>query len=126
MMSIGEINFDKVVIDCIDPSSLSEFYAELLGWKKAYIADDFVIIVSDACKVNIGFQKNEMYVTPVWPEEDNRQQQMLHLDFSMEKQKVQEWVDFAIKLGAKKAPDQYGEWVVMLDPEGHPFCFDVI
>lgn len=126
MKNIGVINFDKVVLDCKEPEALSEFYAKLLGWKKDYISDDFVIIVSEKCNVNIGFQKNEMYVAPVWPEEINKQQQMLHLDFSMEKEKLQEWIDYAVELGAKKAEAQYGEWAVMLDPEGHPFCFDVI
>lgn len=126
MNRIGKISFDKVVLDCKDPEKLSDFYAKLLGWQKGYISDDFIIIVSENCAVNIGFQKNDMYVAPVWPEEADRQQQMLHLDFSMEKAKLQEWIDFAIKLGATKAEKQYGEWAVMLDPEGHPFCFDIM
>ncbi|WP_099204402.1 VOC family protein [Scatolibacter rhodanostii] len=125
MKSLGEIKFDKVVIDCREPAILSEFYAQLLGWKKGYITDDFVIIVSEKYNVNIGFQKNEMYIPPIWPEEQGKQQQMLHLDFAMEKAKLQEWIDFAVSLGAKKAENQYGEWAVMLDPEGHPFCFDI-
>jgi hypothetical protein len=126
MKNIGIINFDKVVIDCKDPVTLSDFYANLLGWNKGYITDDFIIIGSENCNVNIGFQRNEMYVAPVWPEENNRQQQMLHIDFSMEKAKLQEWIDYAVELGAKKAEKQYGDWAVMLDPEGHPFCFDVM
>lgn len=125
MERIGEINFDKVVLDCRDPQALSDFYAKLLGWHKGYVTDDFIIIVSQSCAVNIGFQRNELYTPPVWPEEPGRQQQMLHLDFSMEKEKLQEWTDFAVSLGAKKADTQYGEWAVMLDPEGHPFCLDV-
>ncbi|WP_278248537.1 VOC family protein [Clostridium sp. KNHs205] len=49
-----------------------------------------------------------------------------HLDFSMEKAKLQEWINYALELGARKADIQYGDWAVMLDPEGHPFCFDVV
>ena len=126
MENIGEINFDKVVLDCKDPMALSDFYVKLLGWKKGYVTNDFVIIGSEKCNVNIGFQKNELYIAPIWPEEVGKQQQMLHLDFSMEKATLQEWINYAIELGARKADTQYGDWVVMLDLEGHPFCFDVI
>ena len=124
--NIGVIKFDKVVIDCKDPAALSDFYAELLGWHKGYVTDGFIIIGSDSCNVDIGFQRNEDYVSPVWPEEHNKQQQMLHIDFAIEKTALQDWIDLAIQLGAKKATQQFGEWAVMLDPEGHPFCFDVI
>lgn len=126
MKNIGEINFDKVVLDCKNPVTLSDFYVNLMGWHKGYETDDFIIIYSEKCKVNIGFQRNEIYVAPVWPEEVNKQQQMMHLDFSMEKAKLQEWINYALELGARKADIQYGDWVVMLDPEGHPFCFDVV
>ena len=129
MTKIGPIHFDKVVIDCKDPVALSDFYVSLLGWHKGYITDDFIIIGSDDCKVDIGFQRNEDYVPPVWPEEANKQQQMLHIDFSMQHSKLQQWIDYAVSLGAKKAAFQYaeaGDGAVMLDPEGHPFCFDVI
>lgn len=126
MKNIGEINFDKVVIDCVNPHLLADFYVNLLGWKKGYETEEFVIIGSEKCNVNIGFQRNEIYTVPVWPEETGKQQQMLHLDFSMEKEKLKDWIDYAVKLGAKKAEIQYGNWAVMFDPEGHPFCFDVI
>ncbi|MBH1940378.1 VOC family protein [Mobilitalea sibirica] len=126
MENIGEINLDKVVLDCKNPVMLSDFYVKLLGWHKGYETDDFIIIGSEKCNVNIGFQRNELYVAPVWPEEVNKQQQMLHLDFSMEKAKLQEWINYALELGARQADIQYGEWAVMLDPEGHPFCFDVV
>jgi hypothetical protein len=126
MTNIGEINFDKVVLDCKSPVILSDFYAKLLGWHKGYETYDFIIIGSEKCNINIGFQRNEMYIAPVWPEEVNKQQQMLHLDFSMEKAKLQEWINYALELGARKADIQYGDWAVMLDPEGHPFCFDVM
>jgi hypothetical protein len=129
MNKIGKISFDKVVLDCKDPVALSDFYVSLLGWTKGYITDDFVIIASEDCNVDIGFQRNEMYVAPVWPEEENKQQQMLHIDFSMQQSKLQEWIDYAVSIGAKKSQIQFpehGDGVVMFDPEGHPFCLDVI
>ena len=128
-MAIGKISFDKVVLDCKDPAALSDFYCKLLGWQKGYITDDFIIIVSDDCNVDIGFQRNGDYIPPVWPEAEGKQQQMLHIDFSMQKSKLREWIDYVEALGGKKAEYQYsneGDWAVMLDPEGHPFCLDAI
>lgn len=124
MKSTGEIKFDKVVLDCKDPAALSDFYVKLLGWQKGYITDDFVIITADNGYIDIGFQKNEAYIPPVWPEEPGRQQQMLHLDFCMDRERLQELVQYAVSLGAKKAEMQYGDWVVLVDPAGHPFCFE--
>jgi len=128
-MSIGKISFDKVVLDCKDPVALSDFYAALLGWRKGYVTDDFIIIGSKGCNVDIGFQRNDDYVPPVWPEAEGRQQQMLHIDFSMQQSKLQEWIEYVVELGGKKAEFQYaeeGDGAVMLDPEGHPFCLDII
>jgi len=79
--------------------------------------------------VDIGFQRNDDYVPPVWPEAPGKQQQMLHIDFSMQQSKLQEWIDCVVELGGKKAAFQYaeaGDGAVMLDPEGHPFCLDII
>ncbi len=128
-MKIGKISFDKIVLDCKDPVTLSDFYVRLLGWKKGYITDDFIIIGSDDCNVDIGFQKNDMYVAPVWPEVEGKQQMMLHIDFSMQQSKLQEWIDYVVELGGSKSEFQYaeaGDGAVMLDPEGHPFCLDII
>ncbi len=126
MMNTASIKFDKVVLDCLDPHALSLFYADLLGWNKGYITDDFVIIGSETSNVDIGFQRNADYIPPVWPESLNRQQQMLHLDFSVENlEEVKQLVQHAIEKGATKAVYQYSEeWMVMLDPEGHPFCIE--
>jgi hypothetical protein len=123
----GNIIFDKVVIDCLDPASLADFYIKLLGWEKGYDNDGFIIIGSDICNVDIGFQRNPNYVPPKWPEEGKEQQQMLHLDFAIPKAELHDWEQYAVSYGAKIADTQYSDqWTVMLDPEGHPFCFDTI
>ena len=49
---------------------------------------------------------------------------MIHFDFGVhDKKELAEWVDRAIKAGAKIAEMQYGdgEWITMIDPAGHPF-----
>jgi hypothetical protein len=122
---MDKIKFDKVVLDCLNPSALSDFYVKLLGWSKGYNKEDFVIIGSEDSNVDIGFQRNPDYVPPKWPEVGGRQQQMLHLDFYVKPDEHDQWVRHAISCGAKKADTQYSEdWTVMLDPEGHPFCLD--
>ena len=128
-MSIGKISFDKVVLDCKDPLALAQFYCKLLGWKIGLNCEQIVIIGSEDSNVDIGFQPNEDYVPPVWPEENGKQQQMLHIDFAIPQSKLQEWIDYVIELGGKKSEFQYvkdGDGAVMFDPEGHPFCLDVI
>lgn len=121
----GNINIDKVVLDCLDPVKLSDFYIKLLGWKKGYDKNDFIIIGSETGNIDLGFQKNPDYIPPKWPEKEGEQQMMLHLDLCVAAAEHQEWVQYAIFCGAKKADFQYSEdWTVMLDPEGHPFCID--
>jgi hypothetical protein len=52
---------------------------------------------------------------------------MLHLDFAVDPDDHQHWVEYAVSCGAKVADQQYSKhWTVMLDPEGHPFCIDAM
>ena len=128
-MNISKISFDKVVFDCKNPKALAEFYCKLLGWNIGLEIEQIIIIGSDDCNVDIGFQYNEDYVPPEWPEVSGKQQQMLHLDFAIPHSKLQQWIDYVIELGGRKSDFQYaeaGDSVVMFDPEGHPFCLDVI
>lgn len=125
------MRLNAVVLDCPDPSALARFYAELLGW---FLGpedgdDDFVGIAAsaDGSGLRILFQRNEIFVPPVWPETPGAQQQMAHLDFAVaSKAEMEEAAERAVRLGARRAPEQFSEfWTVMLDPVGHPFCFVV-
>lgn len=119
------IALNAVVLDCKDITALSDFYLRLLGWNRQDGDDDYVGIVSPDGKFRILFQRNEDYVPPVWPEKPGRQQQMAHLDFTLQDAGQMELaVKHAISCGAIKASAQYSEkWTVMIDPAGHPFCF---
>lgn len=121
----GRILFDKTVLECRDPCALADFYARLLGWQKGYVSDGFVIIGSGEGGADIGFQRNEDYARPTWPDVPGEQQMMLHLDFAVPKAALDDWVRFAEACGARLADAQYSDdWRVMVDPEGHPFCLD--
>jgi len=117
----------SVVLDCRDVDALSAFYVRLLGWERVYAeGDQWADIAPPSGGVKIGFQKNEDYIPPVWPEEPGAQQQMVHLDFAVQnKEEMTRAVAHALSCGATKAAVQYGEdsWTTMLDPAGHPFCF---
>lgn len=109
--------------------ALAEFYCKLLGWKIGLVHEQIIIIGSEDSNVDIGFQSNEDYIPPVWPEAEGKQQQMLHMDFAIPLSMLQQWIDYVIELGGKKSEFQYadvGDGAVMFDPEGHPFCLDVI
>lgn len=127
-MTTPKFHFKQVTIDCCEPKALSDFYAELLGWEREYVSEKFVRIASGVANIGFGFQRNEDYVPPVWPDEPGKQQQMEHLDIYIDSlEEMPAAVDRAIALGATKAPEQYSKnWTVMLDPEGHPFCIDLL
>ena len=115
-----------VVLDCPDPPALAQFYIRLLGWKKTYDeGDEWVELSAPTGGVMISFQKNELYVPPVWPEEPGTQQQMAHLDFIVpDKQEMKRAAQYALDCGAAMAGTQYSDrWVTLIDPAGHPFCF---
>lgn len=85
-----------------------------------------VDISAPSCGVKIAFQQNTDYVPPVWPDEVGKQQQMVHLDFTVQnKGQMEHAVLHAIACGATKAGIQYEpeQWTTMIDPAGHPFCF---
>ncbi|SHJ45466.1 hypothetical protein SAMN02745136_00063 [Anaerocolumna jejuensis DSM 15929] len=123
---VPQIELGSVVLDSNDIKTLSDFYIRMLGWEKEYEEEGiWISIVSKAKGARISFQSNEDYLPPVWPEEEGKQQQMVHLDFSVgSKENLEAAVQHALACGAVKAKDQYSDhWVVMLDPAGHPFCF---
>lgn len=69
------------------------------------------------------FQESPDYQPPVYPSEKDKQQQMLHLDFYTEQNKLEEEIQHALDCGAIISDVQYSEdWKVLIDPSGHPFC----
>ena len=123
------IKFFAMTIDCHDPMKLAEFYAALTGWTVMFSNDEYTVLGAPGTEQGeypcITFQRNEDYVPPVWPEKAGAQQQMAHVDFSVDD--LEKSVEYALECGATKANDQFDDsWVVMFDPAGHPFCLCVI
>ncbi len=119
------MKLSSVVLDSDNALKLAEFYQNLLGWeKKVYNhgenGDWITLRNKEESTTRLVFQQIDNYQRPVWPEEDNKQQQMVHLDFYSEN--VDKDVEHAIKCGATLASYQSGDWKVLIDPAGHPFC----
>lgn len=115
----------SIVIDSDDAVKLSEFYERLLGWeRKIYDHGENGIWITlrnkEKSTTRLVFQQVNNYQRPTWPEESDKQQQMLHMDFYSDN--VSEDVEHALKCGATLADYQSGDWFVLIDPAGHPFC----
>ena len=115
-----------ITFDCKNAKELSNFYEKLTGWEKEVENDNFSALRTPEGILMV-FQSVENYLPPVWPWEDDRAQQMVHIDYLVEN--LEEGVKHAQQCGAKKAEVQYYEAegaIVMFDPAGHPFCLTVV
>ena len=118
------------VLDAADPTSLAAFYERLTGWpivrsegprpgKPA--RDGWALLRSPDGSRKIEVQWEPNYRPPAWPSVAGDQLMMMHLDFGVDD--LSEAVAWALDCGAVRAAHQPQEGVVvLLDPEGHPFC----
>ena len=113
------ISLQAVVLDTDDPRGLAEFYASLLGWEIEPAEDDWVTIV-DGGSGQLDFQLALNHKPPTWP--DNAIPQQLHLDLDVDD--LNEAAAYAESIGARRAAngDHSPNFIVFLDPSGHPFC----
>ena len=117
----GIIPSVSINIDCKKSEVLREFYAGLTPWDQGFhwtalIDENRMVVHFMGCDGDFG------YIPPVWPEEPGAQQKQMHFNFQVDD--LPSAVEEAIRLGATKAAEQYGDdhFVTLLDPEGHPFC----
>jgi predicted enzyme related to lactoylglutathione lyase len=113
----GPTTLHAVVLDCADPSELAAFYRAVTGWEITYSDDDFVYL-SPGEGVQLGFQRIAAYQGPQWPGPAKH----LHVDLKVNDVEVA--AKSLVELGANRPDFQpgIGEWIVLTDPAGHPFC----
>ncbi|MDL2220256.1 VOC family protein [Eubacteriales bacterium OttesenSCG-928-N14] len=117
------INHINVVMDCADADEMAVFYSTLLGWEYTHQSANGWAAITAPDGTVYAFQQLEGYQPPVWPWEDGKQAQMIHLDFWVDD--LQQGVDYALQCGATLAGEQYYKSSrTLLDPAGHPFCID--
>ena len=113
-----------IAFDCPNANELADFYVKLSGWKKEISSDEWAALRTPE-GILLVFQTVENYVPPVWPWENDKQQQMAHIDFKVDD--LQEAVELASRHGAMKSDVQfYDASIVMVDPAGHPFCLSTV
>ncbi|MEU0572492.1 VOC family protein [Nonomuraea sp. NPDC005983] len=106
----------SIIFDCADPAALAAFYARATGGQVSHSDADFATV--DGGPVQLAFQRVDGYRGPGWPDAAKH----VHLDLRVED------LDTARKelaeLGANVPDFQPGDgsWIVLTDPEGHPFC----
>ena len=105
-----------VVIDSADPAALAEFYRKVTGLDVTYSDDTYVYL--GAGPVKLGFQRVDGYRAPGWPDPAKHS----HVDFTVAD--IESAAKEAAALGAGRPDFQPGgdSWIVLTDPEGHPFC----
>lgn len=122
-----------VALDCENAVELAQFYAQITGLRietfGASLGEKigWIELRDEQDIAKLGFQEIENYVAPTWPTGNVPQQ--AHLDFAVKDLAKSEAE--VLKLGATKTQFQPGspkndnystEFIVYLDPAGHPFC----
>jgi predicted enzyme related to lactoylglutathione lyase len=107
-----------VVLDCADPVALAAFYQQATGWELSYSDQNFASLGAGDKAPGLAFVRVDGYRAPQWPEGAKYQ----HLDFTVAD--LDAAVEALLALGASRPDTQpgKGQWVVLTDPEGHPFC----
>lgn len=122
-MGLKQLNIHRIniVMDCLDAGIMAEFYSQLLGWEWTLPRANGWAGITSPTGAMMLFQEVAGYEPPVWPWEEGKPGQMLHLDLAVDN--LEEAVDFAVQRGARVAGEQYYPSArTMLDPAGHPFC----
>lgn len=113
MRSIRVMNLVMVTIDCVDPSSLANWYVDALGGEVVHDMEG-MFAMADVAGTRLGFQK----VDAVTPGKNS-----VHLDFHTDDD-LSETVDALVAKGAKRKGDfeMPGlQWVTLEDPQGNVF-----
>jgi predicted enzyme related to lactoylglutathione lyase len=107
-------------IDSADAARSARFYADLTGGEVTGDYPEYGYAAASVLGSAFNFQTVADYAAPQWPGQAHPQQ--FHLDLRVED--LDTAVAHAQSLGASVASEQPGEgkWIVMIDPDGHPFC----
>ncbi len=104
-----------VMVDCLDPERLLEFWGEVLGVEAAERYPDFIFCTKiPGNHIRLAFQR-----VP----EDKVVKNRLHLDLTTPNPDT--FIDRVIELGGSRVQDHGDEafsWSVLADPEGNEFC----
>jgi catechol 2,3-dioxygenase-like lactoylglutathione lyase family enzyme len=116
---------ETINFDCADAEAMAEFYGHLFGWEITHRDGGFILMEDPSGGTGLSFEARADYRPPVWPEQPDGQDKMIHLDIRVDD--LDAAVAHALAAGARLAAYQGREDLrVMLDPAGHPFCLFTI
>jgi predicted enzyme related to lactoylglutathione lyase len=106
-----------LVLDCVDPAKLAEFWSAAIGYVTVGGAGNYVLLVDEAG------QRPKLLLQRVAEPKSGKNR----MHFDIETSSVDTEVERLEALGARRiradAIEEYGNrWVVMADPEGNEFC----
>jgi len=113
-VNVPEPNID-IVIDCADPETLAEFWAEALGYTKAGFFDPYFVLLAPA-------RAHPPLMLQRVPEPKTGKAR-IHFDLRVED--IEREAKRLEALGAHRIDIGQGEnpgWIAMADPEGNEFC----
>ncbi|OKJ22536.1 glyoxalase [Streptomyces sp. CB00316] len=115
MSALAQIS--TIVIDCGDPVRLAEFYSKVTGWEIIHSGEDYASLAGGE-HPGLAFVRIEGHRAAGRPDDGKH----AHLDFTVTD--LEEAAGRILALGASRPAFQPGkdQWVVLTDPEGHPFC----
>ncbi|WP_238020044.1 VOC family protein [Dactylosporangium sp. AC04546] len=110
-------SISAIIFDCPDPGALGEFYRKATGWEVTSADDDFVYL-SGGGPIQLAFQRVADHRAPGWPDPAKQ----AHLDLKVAD--VEAAAAELVAAGATRPGFQPGggDWLVLTDPAGHPFC----
>jgi hypothetical protein len=120
------IRWVGVAIDCADAGPVARFYERLLGFEvRDFDPPHWAQLWDPAGGVHLNIQGEPWYQAPTWPERDDKQAKMIHIEIEVDDLELA--VTVATEAGGIEAPWQPPDRDVkrirvMLDPAGHPLC----
>ncbi|MFC6358397.1 VOC family protein [Luteococcus peritonei] len=115
------IRLASITLDCEDASTLADFWRQLLELEVEYAAEDGSAFALRGEGFMLSCVQVDGYRPPAWPAE--RPEQQMHLDLYADD--LDHAARRAVELGGRVPEEQPqpDQWLVLLDPAGHPFCF---
>lgn len=110
-----KLRVEMVTVDCDDPESLAQWWADAAGGDVVVLAPGEFVLVARHKGPALGFQR----VDDPTPGKNR-----VHLDFSADDVdlEVGRLVDLGAAVVSRHSVDGGFRWVVLTDPEGNAFC----
>ncbi len=111
---MAEPNVD-IVIDCADPDSLSAFWAEALGYEKAFTYQQYRVLLPPVRE----------YPPVILQRVPEPKSAKTRIHFDLRVPDIETEARRLEALGARRIDVGQGEnpgWITMADPEGNEFC----